>query len=197
MNLFKNIRLSDALVGLVLMFAALAAIGLIDHLSGAAASGVAVAMALQSSYSARMPVAVAGMIADMTNCDVDSRICETSAGIGFGLAVGRGSADMGCVIGAAAATDFLGISVRDVTLVGSTADKYSQYDTMAVMFRGDIWCAPGAAVVDGADVTFVASTGVLSSAGTSGSQFAISGARWMDSSDSLSRVRLSGALPSA
>ena len=79
MNLFKNIRLSDALVGLVLMFAALAAIGLIDHLSGAAASGVAVAMALQSSYSARMPVAVAGMIADMTNCDVDSRICETSA----------------------------------------------------------------------------------------------------------------------
>ena len=197
MNLFKKLNVVDAAMASVMLLAVLAAVGLIDHLSGAAASGVAVAMALQSTYSARMPIAVAGMIADMNTSTVDSRICETSAGIGFGLAVGRGSADMGCVIGAAAASDFLGISVRDVTLVGQTADKYSQYDTMAVLFRGDIWCAPASAVVDGADVTFVASTGVLSSAGTSGSQFAISGARWLDSSDSLSRVRLSGHLPAA
>lgn len=197
MNLFKNIRPLDAAIGSILILAALAAVGLIDTLVGASASGMAVAMAVQSSYSARMPVAVAGMIADMTTFDVDSRICETSGGIGFGLAVGKGTADMGCVIGAASAAAFLGISVRDVTLVGATADKYSQYDTMAVLFRGDIWCAPGASVADGDDVTFVASTGVLSSAGTSGSQFAISGARWMDTSDSLSRVRLSGHLPSA
>lgn len=193
----KNISIFDVTMGLVLLLAALAAVGLIDHLSGAGASGMAVAMAVQSSYSSRMPIAVAGMVADMTTADADTRICETSAGIGFGLAVGRGTADMGAVIGAAAATDFLGISIRDVTLVGQTADKYAQYDNMAVLFRGDIWCAPASAVVDGADVTFVATTGVLSSAATSGSQFAITGARWMDSSSSLSRVRLSGHSQSA
>ena len=137
---------------------------------------------VQSAYSESISAAYPGMVANMTNWDADSRICETSAGIAFGVAVSKGTADNGAVIGGASAATFVGITVRDVTLVtqaGQTADKYQQYDTMAVLTEGDIWVTVGAAVADGEDVTFVATTGVLSSTATGGSQFAIAGARWM------------------
>lgn len=158
---------------------------------------------VQSTYSETLTAAVAGMIANMRNWDADTRICETSAGIAFGVVVGRGTADDGCVIGSSAATDFLGITVRDVTLVtqaGQTVDKYQQYDNVAVLTQGDIWVATGGAVVDGDNVTFVASTGVLGSVAADGTHFAITGARWMTTQATpggLAIVRLGGALPSA
>ncbi len=157
---------------------------------------------VQSSYAEGIQPAYAGMVANMTNWDADSRICETSAGIAFGVAVGLGTADNGAIVGAGAAAQFVGITVRDPTLViqsGQTVDKYQQYDTMAVLTEGDIWVTVGASVTDGADVSFVASTGVLSSAGSSGTQFIIAGARWMTTADTgeLAIVRLGGALPSA
>ena len=158
---------------------------------------------VQSAYSENISAAYAGMVANERNWDADTRICETSAGIAFGVVVGLGTADNGCVVGAGAAAQFVGITVRDVTLVtqsGQTADKYQQYDNVAVLTQGDIWVTVGAAVTDGADVTFNSTTGVLSSAGTSGSQFAIAGARWMTTqanSGGLAIVRLGGALPSA
>lgn len=175
----------------ILLIAAAALSGVVDYHAAVGGSGFVGAMAVvQSSYATRMTRGIAGMVADMNNFKAESRICETAAGIGFGLVVGRGSGDMGAVLGAGAAGQFLGITVRDTTLIGATADKYAQYDTMSVLTEGDIWCAPGSAVNDGDDVTYVATTGVLSSAATSGSQFAITGARWLDSSSTLARVRL-------
>lgn len=167
--------------------------------------GVALAAVVQSTYTERMQPAVAGMIANMTTCDVDTRIVENSDGVPFGRAVGRGVADRGCRLGAGAATDFLGISVRDVTLAPVTADsayvdEYQQRALAGILFRGDIWVQVESAVVDGADVTFNTLTGKLSSAAAGGSQFAITGARWLDTQatvNGLARVRLSGALPSA
>jgi hypothetical protein len=154
---------------------------------------------VQNSYSETHRKAVAGMVANMTNYDADTCIVETAAGIGFGLACGQGSADNGAVLGATAAADFRGISVRDITLAPEDADKYQEDANIALLTEGDIWVTTGGVVEAGDDVTFVATTGVLSSAATSGSQFAIVGARWMTSAGSgeLAVVRLSGHVPAA
>jgi hypothetical protein len=153
---------------------------------------------VQSTYSENIGKALPGMPA-FEFWKADSRTCETAAGIGFGLAVGKGTADKGAILGAAAASGFLGISVRDKAVINSTADKYAQYGDMSVMYEGDIWVTVGADVNDGDDVSFVASTGVLSSAAASGTQFVIAGARWMTTaaSGALARLRLGGALPAA
>lgn len=163
---------------------------------------LAVAAVVQSSYVARQREAFAGMIADMTTADTDTRIVENSNGVPFGRAVGRGVADRGCILGAGAVTQFLGISVRDMTLAPQASDsdyvdEYQRYNLAGILFRGDIWVETGGAVGDGDDVTFNSLTGVLSSTATSGTQFAIAGARWMTSAGSggLAIVRLSGSLP--
>lgn len=150
---------------------------------------------VQSTYSENMAIAFPGMPADADH-SIDTRICETAAGIGFGVAVSQGSADKGALIGGASAAVFVGVTVKDITVID---DEYAQYDNMGVMYRGTIWVTVGGDVTDGGDVTFASTTGVLSSAATSGTQFAIAGARWMTtaSSGGLAKLRLSGSLPSA
>lgn len=156
-------------------------------------------MALQNSYAATMAKGVAGALATMNDWDAVTKICETAAGIGFGVAVGRGSDDRGAVLGAASAAAFLGISMRDVAREPGDSDKYPQYKNLSVLQRGVIWVVAGGDVADGADVTFVASTGVLSSAATSGTQFLVANAIWLDtvSSGGLARIRLGGTLTGA
>lgn len=147
--------------------------------------GVAVLGAVvQASYSANMREAVAGMWANMKNSQADSRTVENSNGVPFGRAVGKGTRDNGCRLGAAAAGDFLGVSLRDTTLAPQADDAdyvdiYEDGDLAGIAVQGDVWVEVGAAVVDGDNVSYNALTGVLSSAATSGSQFAVTGARWM------------------
>lgn len=154
---------------------------------------------VQSTYSENIAPAVAGMVGNMTNWDADTLICETEAGIPFGRAVGQGTAANGGVIGASAATGFRGVSIRDVTLPATNEDVFLAGDNMAVLTEGDIWVTVGGDVTAGQDVTFVATTGILSSAATSGSQFAVTGARWMTSASNggLALLRLSGHVPAA
>lgn len=154
---------------------------------------------VQSSYSATMAAAVAGMVANQRENCIDSRVVETAAGIGFGVVVGQGSADNGAVLGASAATGFVGISAREITTDPASVDKYSQYGNMPVLTEGDIWVTTGGIVAAGGDVTFNKTTGVLSSAAADTNNFAITGARWMTSaaSGALAVVRLTGAMPSA
>ena len=152
---------------------------------------------VQSSYSANIADAVAGFPAD-ADFSAESRLCETSAGIGFGLVVGQGSDPKGGVLGAAAASGFVGIAIRDRSLVissGQTVDKYQEGDVIAVMYRGVIWVPVAAAVVAGNNVTFNTSTGALSTIAADGSNFTIAGARWVDTQSTvngLARVRLGG-----
>jgi hypothetical protein len=127
---------------------------------------------VQSTYSTTLVPGTPGMIADMTNSVVDSKNCETVAGIGFGLAVSQGAADDGVTLGGAA---FVGVSVRDITLTSVNADKYPRYASMGVMAKGDIWAIAlnGAAI--GAAVLYDPATGDLGkTAGT-----AIPNSRWM------------------
>lgn len=150
---------------------------------------------VQSAYTENIPAGLPGMLAFNQPAMVDTRICETAAGIGFGLAVGQGTDDKGAVLGGALA-DFVGITVRDVTLPVGQTDKYAQYNNMAVLSEGDIWVTVGADVDAGDVVHYDATTGVLTNTGGSGP---IVGARYMTSAASggLARVRLSGALPAA
>jgi hypothetical protein len=150
---------------------------------------------VQSSYIENMAIALPGMPAD-ADYTAASKICETAAGIGFGVAVQRGTSDNEALIGAVAATDFVGVTIRDVN---RAEDEYAQYDNMGVMQRGRIWVTVGGDVVAGDNVTFSATTGVLSSAAASGSQFAITGAVWETtaSNGGLAKLNLTGSLPSA
>jgi len=54
-----------------------------------------------------------GMIADEVEHSVTTRLCETTAGIGFGLAVSQGTGVKGCILGGSA---FIGVTVRDIAL---------------------------------------------------------------------------------
>lgn len=154
---------------------------------------------VQTSYAELQPIALPGMLAT-GDFSADTRNCETAAGIAFGVAVSQGSADMGAVIGGASAAVFVGVTIADKSVPNDGgADGYNQYDSMGVMTRGRIWVTVGGDVTDGGDVTFAAATGVLSSAATGASQFAIAGARWMTTATNgnLALLHLGGALPSA
>lgn len=113
------------------------------------------ATVVQRTYAPQIAPAVVGMIANEAGDAVGTRECETAAGIGFGLAVSQGTKEGGAVLGGSA---FIGVSVRDVTLdrisvdpayAGATlpVDTYPQYQSMAVLSRGDIWvkCMGGGA----------------------------------------------------
>lgn len=154
---------------------------------------------VQNSYSENIGVGRAGMVATMNAWDGDTRIVETAAGIGFGLACGKGSDDKGCVLGAAAAAAFRGISIRDVTLESSQSDKYARYQNIALLTKGVIWVTVGGNVQEGQDATFDSTTGVLSSAATSGTQFQIPGAVWLDTvtNGGLARLKLTGQMTPA
>ena len=156
--------------------------------------GLITAMAVvQSAYSANIPAGAAGMPATMTGYDVDTVVCETAAGIGFGLAVGQGTAANGGVLGGALAL-FRGVSLRDPTLVNTVGDEYQQYDSMGVGWRGDFWVSPVSDVLITDPVHYDATTGRFQASGGSGP---IVGARWMRaaSADGLAIVRLTGNLP--
>jgi len=142
-----------------------------------------------------MAVAVPGMIATERQRDVSSKIVENSNGIPFGRAVGQGVADNGVALGGALTT-FVGISVKDITLVPATLDSdytdiYQRYSTCGVMSMGDVWVQTGGAVTIGNAVYYNATTGVLDDSGGSGP---IPGARWETSTTGigLAIVHLSG-----
>lgn len=154
---------------------------------------------VQSTYVENIAAAVAGMVANQTSWDAITRIVETAGGVGFGLACGQGTADDGARLGAAAATGFVGVSVRDVAVAAAAADKYRQRENMTCLTKGEIWVTTGGDVTAGADVTFNSTTGVLATIAADGTNFTIAGARWMTSASSgdLAIVRLGGALPAA
>lgn len=123
---------------------------------------------VQPTYGERHAVAFPGLVADMVNSNIITRLCETVAGIGFGLAVSQGAADKGAILGGSL-NGFVGISVRDITLIpmaGQLADTYYKPWNMGVLNFGQIWCAnSGANLVANDPVYFNPTTGAMSGAG--------------------------------
>lgn len=130
----------------------------------------------QTTYPTVMPIGVPGMPATMTTWDGDTRIPETVAGIGFGLAVSQGTTARGVIIGGTTA-GFIGVTYRDITLMAACGfiDLYPQYANAGVMVRGDVWVAVEAAVAIGAAVIFNATTGQFGAA----TGQTITNAKWM------------------
>jgi hypothetical protein len=117
---------------------------------------------VQTTYSQTMPVGIVGQKVDGQEWNAITRVCETAAGIDFGKPVMRGAADLGCIAATAAlaATNFLGISVRDVTIRPSAGNKYPQYGNVTIVSMGSIWGKVGEAVTAGQDALYDTATGV-------------------------------------
>jgi hypothetical protein len=95
-----------------------------------------------------------------------------------GRPVSQGAGDKGVVLGGALA-DFLGISVRDITLVDSSVlDKYPRYKNMAYLNSGQIWVEASVAVGAGDPVHYDTTTGAWKISGGIGP---IVGARYVTS----------------
>lgn len=92
---------------------------------------------VQPNYNATLERGYEGQIADMRLSDVISRVCEP-ASVGFGLAVIRGTADNEVKLGAAG--EFIGLSIRDVTLPAANEDVYKAGNTIGVMVKGTMFC---------------------------------------------------------
>lgn len=143
-------------------------------------------MSIQTSYSERISPPSPGTIAG-ADYNTHTGNCETSAGIGFGLPVSQGTGDKGVVLGGALA-DFLGITVKDITLVASASefvDKYEQYKNVGYIGRGQIWVLASVAVSAGDPVHYVSATGAWKMSGDIGP---IVGARYVTSGGAGDRV---------
>lgn len=115
---------------------------------------------VQSTYNRYMTAGSPGVWATTTGWDADTKQAEGN--IAFGLAVSKGTADDGALLGG---TNFIGISIRDITLVHTTPDRYETGDNMGVAIRGDIWVTVGGDVSAGQQAHYDSTTGVLSAAG--------------------------------
>lgn len=120
---------------------------------------------VQSTYGERHDYAVEGMVADMVQNNRETRLCETSGGIGFGKAVTRGTGDKGVVLGGTVAK-FAGVTIQDKTLARVLPDVYGLGDNVNVLNFGMVYVlAAGVSVADGDDVYFNPTTGAFGNAG--------------------------------
>lgn len=136
-------------------------------------------MSAQTSYTINQQAGNAGQLYALGKHDIVSRDVETAAGIGFGLAVSRGTdTERQIVLGGAA---YLGIAVRSLDQEGagnSTPHLYSQNQTASVLRKGYVWarCADGCNPGD--SVNFINATGVLGAGAAGAGETDIAGATW-------------------
>jgi len=149
--------------------------------------------AVQTSYSERIALGLPGQVASESTHDIDSRTVETAAGIGFGCAVTKGTADKGIVLGGAVA-GFAGVAVRDATVRPTDTDEYAQYDDAGVLMRGDIFVTTKNIVAAGGDVYYDSTTGLWDDA-ASGNVGPVKGAVWVTSAAAaaIAVLRLTGS----
>ncbi len=136
-------------------------------------------MSAQTSYSIDQGKAYAGLIYALAPHNIVSRSVETIAGIGFGVAVSRGTdADSQIVVGGAA---FLGIAIRSLEHEGvaNSGDiKWDQNETAGVLRNGYIWAVCPSGCVPGNAVNYVRATGVLDSGAAVAGETSLDGATW-------------------
>lgn len=110
----------------------------------------------QDTYTTNLASGYPGMIANGETSNRITRTCEDAGGIPFGAPVYRGTGDHGCTGTVGTAATFLGFSIAHEALAliaGQTADRYQQYDNVAILTQGVMWVTATGANVDGAAVT--------------------------------------------
>lgn len=150
--------------------------------------------AVQTTYPTGQAAGKPGLWVNMENYNSITRICETAAGIGFGLAVSRGTGAKGCILGGTL-VGFLGVSLVDITLVtpaGGTVDVTPRYKNMGVGTLGKIWASPYEIVAINDPVWFNATTGRFGKATGAGIVGPIVGASWESAAaaDGLAKLSL-------
>ncbi len=128
--------------------------------------------AIQTTYAAVHARWVEGMVLNMEDATIVTRIAEDVEGIGFGKVGVQGTAD-NQVVDSEATVKFVGITVLDSF---RPTGKYEQYDNVALMKKGVIVVQASEAVAVGDPVYYTPATGVLSK--TSTSNTLIAGAQW-------------------
>ena len=151
-------------------------------------------MSAQTSYDIRQDKAYAGLIYAQAPHDIVSRSVETVAGIGFGVAVTRGT-DADKQIVPAASADFLGVTIRSLEQEGGEAGaiKWDVKETAGVMRSGYIWAVCPTGCVPGDAVNYADGTGVLDSGAAGAGSTSLDGASWETTAvaGELAVVRLS------
>ena len=136
-------------------------------------------MSAQTSYSIKQPKAYAGLVYAQAPHDIVSRDVETVAGIGFGVAVSRGT-DLERQI-VAGGTAFLGITIRSLDKEGAAntgAIQWNEKEAAGILRDGYIWAVCPSGCNPGDPVNYVNATGVLDSGAAVAGETALDGAQW-------------------
>jgi hypothetical protein len=136
-------------------------------------------MSAQTSYSTKQPKAYAGMVYAQAPHDIVSRDVETVGGIGFGVAVSRGTNPERQIV--AGGTTFTGITIRSLDKEGAAntgAINWNEKETAGVIRDGYIWAVCPSGCTPGDTVKYINATGTIDS-GTAGvGETALDGAQW-------------------
>jgi len=137
-------------------------------------------MSAQLSYNINQRKAYAGLIYALAPHNIVSRSVEPAAGIGFGVAVTRGTdADNQITFGGSAS--FIGITIRSLEnegMANTGAINWSENQTAGVMRNGYIWAVCPTGCVPGDAVNYVDGTGVLDSGAAVAGETQLDGATW-------------------
>ena len=114
---------------------------------------------VQTTYTENAPIGILGTKVNGEEYNAITRVAE--AAIPFGRPVMRGAADQGCLVASAALTaaSFLGICLRDISVVYSSAGGYPIRSNVAILTTGTIWGVVGEAVLPGEAVLYDTATG--------------------------------------
>lgn len=124
---------------------------------------------VQTAYAQRQNKGFVGQKVDGEEYNAVTRLVEDAAGLAFGKPVARGTGDQGCaLLTAGNAANFLGISVRDVSVRPSAGDKYPQYGNATILTQGCIFGKLDGACTPGAQVRFDTATGNYTAAAAGG-----------------------------
>ncbi len=137
-------------------------------------------MSAQTSYSIDQGKAYAGLIYALALHNISSFSVEPAAGIGFGVAVTRGT-DPDTQIDLAGSASFVGITIRSLEHEGAanTGDiQWRQYQTAGVMREGYIWAVCPAGCVPGNAVKYTDATGVIDAGAAGVGETQLDGATW-------------------
>lgn len=125
---------------------------------------------LQTSYRPQIAPFLLGLIIDENDAETLTKVCNTPAGIPFGVAVSQDTVDKNCVLGG---SKFIGLVQRDKSLALSAVDPlslsdtpnpldaYGQWTNVSIMTRGRIAVRAGANVSAWDPLFYDPTTGLL------------------------------------
>ena len=109
-----------------------------------------------TDYLAQHVAGYEGQRADFGLQNTFSKACELAAGINFGRAVVRGTADDQALLPTATGQDFVGVTIETTAWAENGSDEhlYEQYREMNIMDIGPLWVITEQSVVPGDPVFF-------------------------------------------